>query len=119
MDSNNSKLNQERNTPNPEQIQENNQRHEEIKSDSVNQGFNPINTPQEIIIDNRTIELKSKQSNKQQKKLHTEPSTNSINRERASNNHQSSEDKQELNQTSERSRSPKFEEETEALIQIE
>ena len=36
MDSNNPKSNQERNTPNPEQIQENNQRHEEIKSDSVN-----------------------------------------------------------------------------------
>ena len=34
MDSNNSKSNQERNTPNPEQIQENNQRRVEIKSDS-------------------------------------------------------------------------------------
>ena len=34
MDSNNPKSNQERNTPNPEQIQENNQRRVEIKSDS-------------------------------------------------------------------------------------
>ena len=64
MDSNNSKSNQERNTPNPEQIQENNQRHEEIKSDSVNQGFNPINTPQEIIIDNRTIEFEQAKTRK-------------------------------------------------------
>ena len=67
MDSNNSKSNQERNTPNPEQIQENNQRHEEIKSDSVNQGFNPINTPQEIIIDNRTIEFENHKTTNKQK----------------------------------------------------